>query len=136
MPLFNFRGLKKPQVPMRKPPLMHPDNVPRTTKKFPAAFHDYRYVGPSIEIVSMKEVRRPALVAHLLHEYQAIDGATVQEEMTASVSDLRDDMHPQTRAIAKALRAYYEKNIALEQQEEPRTGSDRLKDSLYSGATA
>jgi hypothetical protein len=56
--------------------------------------------------------------------------------MTASVSDLRDDMHPPTRAIAKALRAYYEKNIALEQQEEPRTGSDRLKDSLYSGATA
>jgi len=134
MTFFTFYGFKHPPVP--KSVLMHPNNAPRTAKEFPKDFHGYLYVGPAIETVFYKGMRRRALVARLINEYHSKSGAVVQQEMTASLSDLRDSMHPETRKTAKALRAYYEAHVVEKQNVELDLSGSKLKNAAHSPATA
>jgi len=78
--------------------VMHPLNAPETMPVrgghhvFPDRLEDYKYVGPTAEMVP-KEItpgvdRRLAVVAQLERTYKSGD-VTVQEHMTASVSDLK-----------------------------------------------
>jgi len=128
MTFFGFHGFKNPKA-SRKPPLMHPDNAPRTIRNFPDAFRSYTFGGLAIEKVSHNGIRRPALVAQLVREYHFIDGAVVTEEMTASLRDLIDGRHPKAEEIAATLRDYYHSKIPSEQQEKGRrktSGTSRL----------
>ncbi len=134
MIFFTFHGFKSAPIP--KSLLIHPENAPRTTKEFPKDFYRYLYVGPAIEAVSYKSTRQRALVARLVYEYHSESGAIVQQEMTASIRDLLDSLHPEASQAAKALRAYYETHVVQKQNKDTQSSSARSKNASYHAATA
>lgn len=97
--LHNLKKTQASTMPVQKSRfVMHPLNVPETLPiwsgqhGFPDHLEDYKYVGPTAEMVP-KEItpgvdRRLAIVAQLERTYKSGD-VTVQEHMTASVSDLK-----------------------------------------------
>jgi hypothetical protein len=120
----SFPSQKESGVPSRKPVcVMHPENTPRMIcdNGFPKDFQFYEYAGATLEILqgpgpNGKMVRRPALVAKMIHRAKVEDGAFVEVEMTASLCDLRKGGHPNAEAIAAALKMYYEEKIPAKER--------------------
>ncbi len=112
-------------VPSKKPVcVMHPENAPRMLgdNGFPKDFDLYEYAGATLEVLPSvgsngKKVRRPALVAKMIHRAKVEEGgAFIEVEMTASLSDLRQGEHPNAEAIAAALKMYYEEKIPVKER--------------------
>jgi hypothetical protein len=141
MAFFDFhklnRWLAKTQ-PTRMPPLVHPEKVPVTMRRFPEDFDDYRYSGPAIEkITGCQGTRHPVLVARLIRYYRSPNGVIVEEEMTASVKDLKKGRHPQAEDVASALCVYFEtkthrgKKSDAAKREPPAAGYARQAGALF-----
>lgn len=119
-------GLQKENgTPSRKPVcVMHPENAPRMIRDsgFPKDFELYEYAGATLEVLPSlgsngKKVRRPALVAKMIHRSMVEDGgAFIEVEMTASLSDLRKGEHADAEAIAAALKMYYDEKIPVRER--------------------
>ena len=129
-PNFGVKDYKSPSTEknalLEKKPIcvMHPENAPRMLRDngFPKEFENYEYAGATLEVLPVKgangkTIRRPALVAMMIHRTKVEDGgAFVEVEMTASLSDLRKGEHPNAEAIAAALKMYYEEKIPVRER--------------------
>ncbi|MFA4994153.1 MAG: hypothetical protein WC521_02485 [Bdellovibrionales bacterium] len=120
-----YSAQEEKSPPSKKPVcVMHPENAPRMIRDsgFPRDFQFYEYAGATLEVLPTvglngKTIRRPALVAKMIHRSKMEDGnALVEVEMTASLSDLRKERHPDAEAIAAALKMYYEEKVEIRER--------------------